>query len=76
MPSDPHQDFRDPDQCPACGGDSYVIESRPRENCRWRLRLCRDEACRCKWDTFEVTMDPDELRPKLPISRGRHAPSP
>lgn len=50
-------------QCPSCGGDSYVTDTRlPR-----RRRVC--VACQHRWTTYEVTL---EEYAKLPQRRVRN----
>lgn len=61
-------DVADPEICRVCGGDSLVVNSRPRDNCRWRVRRCR--VCRATWDTFESRIDPDDVRFRSRCSQG------
>lgn len=53
----------EPEVCRHCGGDSQVIDSRPRAFSRWRVRRCRN--CQASWETFESRIDPEDIPPKL-----------
>jgi len=45
--------MRGSEQCPKCGGESMVLETRPRtDRPLLRRRLCL--ACKLRWSTHEV----------------------
>ncbi len=56
--------LRSPEHCPACAGESKVMESRGLPAYRWRRRKCL--ACGAKWRTYESLINPDDVTLRSP----------
>lgn len=41
--------------CPVCGGDTRIVDSRSKDDCKKRRRKCQE--CGYKFNTIEIDMD-------------------
>ncbi len=46
-------------RCPICGCASVVVDSRTRQETKYRRRKCTK--CHYRWSTIEIIYDPDKL---------------
>ena len=48
-------------RCVDCGGESSVVDSRPRDNTVCRRRVCWNPKCGRRWATYEIDAEVNEV---------------